>query len=121
LKQYPALPVAGYAMLASVVFLAVLGGFRGGVTNPAVMSAPALAAVAFTGLSSGIAYFVLLWAYARTSPARVTMFQTLAPLTATALGVAVLGEAVTWNFLVGLVTVVAGLVIALSGRVAPVE
>jgi drug/metabolite transporter (DMT)-like permease len=114
LVRYPALPVAGFAMAASVLFLAVIGIARGGLTNPLAMSGRAQAAVVFIGLSSGIAYFVLLWAYARLLPTRVTMFQPLAPLTATALGVLVLGETLTWNFLAGLAAVALGIVTALS-------
>jgi drug/metabolite transporter (DMT)-like permease len=114
LVRYPALPVAGFAMAATVVFLACLGVVRGGLTNPLAMSGRALAAVVFIGLSSGIAYFVLLWAYARVTPTRVTTFQALAPLTATALGVMFLGESVTWNFLAGLAAVATGIVVALS-------
>jgi drug/metabolite transporter (DMT)-like permease len=115
LRRYPALPVAGFAMLASVMFLAVAGTVSGGLTNPLALSARALAAIAFIGLSSGVAFFILLWAYARIAPTRVTMFQVLAPLTATALGIVFLGEIVTWNFLAGLAAVAAGIVIALSG------
>ncbi len=118
LQRYAALPVAAFAMTATVAFLAVAGVLRGGLTNPLQMPARPLAAVVFIGLSSGLAYFVLLWAYARTTPTRVAMFQALAPLTATALGVAVLGETVTAYFLAGLATVAAGLVIALGGNVA---
>jgi drug/metabolite transporter (DMT)-like permease len=114
LVRYPALPVAGFAMAASVVFLAVIGAARGGLTNPLTMSGRAQAAVVFIGLSSGLAYFVLLWAYARLQPTRVTMFQPLAPLTATALGVIVLGESLTWNFLAGLAAVGIGILIAVS-------
>jgi drug/metabolite transporter (DMT)-like permease len=114
LVRYPALPVAGFAMAASVLFLAVIGVARGGLTNPFAISGRAQAAVVFIGLSSGIAYFVLLWAYARLQPTRVTMFQPLAPLTATALGVLVLGETLTWNFLAGLAAVALGIVTALS-------
>lgn len=116
LLKYPALPVAGFAMWASVAFLAVLGVARGGMTNPLLLSSRALAAVIFIGLSSGLAYFILLWAYARLTPTRVTMFQSLAPLTATTLGIALLDETVTLNFLAGLAAVTAGLVIALGGR-----
>ncbi len=120
LQRYPALPVAGFAMFASVLFLAVLGIGIGGLTNPLAMTPRAQAAVVFIGLSSGLAYFILLWAYARLTPTRVTTFQALAPLTATALGVALLGETATWSFLVGLACVAAGIVIALSrGRPSP--
>ena len=121
LQRYPALPVSAYAMLASVVFLAVLGLWRGSLTNPLLLSPSAQAAVIFIGLSSGMAFYALLWAYARTSPTRVTVFQALAPVTATGLGIALLGETVTMNFLAGLAAVAAGLVIALGGKAAPAQ
>ena len=116
LQRYPALAVSGYAMLASVAFLAVLGVWRGGLTNPFALTPSALGAVVFIGLSSGIAYFVLLWALAHASPTRVTVFQALAPITATGLGIALLDEQVTTNFVVGLCAVAAGLVVALGDK-----
>ena len=116
LHRYPALPVSGFAMLSSVVFLALLGFLRGGITAPTAVSGRGLAAVVFIGLSSGIAYFALLWAFKQTTPTRVTVFQSLAPLTATALGIGLLGETVTVGFLAGLCAVAAGLVIALGGQ-----
>ena len=119
LQRYPALAVSGYAMLASVVFLALAGFWRGGVTNPMALSGSALGAVIFIGLSSGVAYFVLLWALAHATPTRVTVFQALAPMTATALGILLLGEHVTMNFTVGLGTVASGLVVALGGNSPP--
>ncbi len=122
LERYPALGVSGFAMLASVIFLAVAAFVRGGLVNIVGLPFPIVMAVIFIGLSSGIAYFVLLWALKHSTPTRVTMFQALAPLTATGLGIAMLGEMVTPNFLAGLFIVVLGLVVALwsrSPRAAP--
>ena len=117
LQRYPALAVSGYAMLASVLFLGGVGVWQGGLTNPMTLTQAALGAVIFIGLSSGIAYFILLWALARTTPTRVTVFQALAPITATGLGITLLGESVTAQFITGLCAVGAGLVVALrEGR-----
>lgn len=118
LERYPALGVSGFAMFASVVFLGAAAMVRGGIVNVVGLPFPFLMAVIFIGLSSGIAYFVLLWALKHSTPTRVTMFQALAPLTATGLGIALLGEMVTPNFLAGLFIVVLGLVVALWSRSA---
>ena len=119
LQRYPALSVSGYAVVTSVLFLGIVGALRGGLTNPLTLTGSAQAAVVFIGLSSGLAFFILLWAFARTTPTRVTVFQALAPLTATALGIGLLGETVTLNFLAGLGCVALGLVVALGAGSEP--
>ncbi len=110
LARYPALAVSAFAMLASVVALALLAAFAGNLAVPARLSAAGLAAVVFIGLSSGVGFFALLWAYARTTPTKVAIFQTLAPITATGLGWIFLGEAVSATFLMGLALVALGIV-----------
>lgn len=119
LQRYPALAVSGFAMLASVVFLAVVGVICGGITNPLTLTPLAAGAVVFTGVSSGFAYFILLWALAQTTPTRVTVFQALAPITATGLGILLLGESVSGRFIAGLVAVAVGLVVALHEPKGP--
>lgn len=112
LQRYPTLQVGSIAMLASVGFLGAISLFQGTIGNAATLSPPGWAAVLFIGASSGIGYSALLWALARASPTRVTVFQTLAPLTAAFLGWLLLGESLTPLFLAGLALVAGGIVAA---------
>ncbi|MDP6705595.1 MAG: DMT family transporter [Alphaproteobacteria bacterium] len=112
LKAYPALQVSTVAMLASVLFLAVLAageGFFGAVPR---FSPGGWFCVLFIGVSSGIGYYLWLWALAHATPTRVTVFLALGPITATALGALVLDERVSLWFLAGLGAVALGLWLA---------
>jgi len=64
-------------------------------------------------VSSGVAFFLWLWALANISPTRVTVFLALGPITAAVLGALLLGEALSAMTLVGLAGVVLGLWLAL--------
>jgi drug/metabolite transporter (DMT)-like permease len=66
----------------------------------------------FIGLSSGGGYVLWLWALKNIAATRVTVFLSLSPVTAAALGVVVLGEAVTVGMMAGVVCVAAGLWLA---------
>lgn len=112
LQRYPTLQVGTIAMLASVLFLAAVAGMQGRGLSAFALSARAWGAVLFIGASSGVGYFALLWALARASPTRVTVFQTLAPLTAALLGWLLLGETLTPMFLGGLGLVAMGILAA---------
>ena len=92
LRRYPTVPVSAFAMLASVVFLAVLAPSEQWPQRLATISAPAWAAVVFIGVSSGVGYFWWLYALKHESPTRVTVFLALNPVTAAILGWALLGE-----------------------------
>jgi drug/metabolite transporter (DMT)-like permease len=116
LQRYPTLPVSTIAMLASVAFLALLAVPEGALETVPRLGAGAWAAVAFIGLSSGIAYFGWLWALGRLPPTQVTVFLSLSPITAALLGNLLLGEALSPLTLAGLAAVVAGLVVALRVR-----
>lgn len=112
LVKYAALPVGAFAMLASVLFLAVLAALEGFFAAPPRFSAAGWGAVAFIGVSSGVGYFLWLWALKHTTPTKVTIFLALSPITATALGWLWLSEAVSVPFLLGLASVAGGLWIA---------
>jgi len=92
LRRYPTVPVSAFAMLASVVFLALLAASEQWPQRLAGISAPAWAAVAFIGVSSGVSYFWWLYALKHESATRVTVFLALNPVTAALLGWAALGE-----------------------------
>lgn len=116
LRRYSALSLGVVAMFASVLALAAAlvlqGGFGSLVGAFLSISTGGWLAVAFIGASSGIGYFLWLWALARASPTRVTIFLSLSPVTAAVLGAVVLREPLTWSILAGTALVIAGLFFA---------
>lgn len=112
LQKYPALQVSSYAMLAAILFLAVIAAPQGFFTTRPQFSVGGWSAVLFIGIGSGIGYFLWLWALNHTTPTRVTVFLALSPLTATVLGATLLGETISGAFLFGLACVAAGLWLA---------
>lgn len=112
LKRYPALALGLVAMFASVLALGAALLLRDTQLTLPTISAAGWAAVAFIGASSGIGYFLWLWALGRASPTRVTIFLALSPVTAALLGASLLGEALTWSISIGTALVIAGLVVA---------
>lgn len=112
LARYPTLPVGAFAMLASVGFLALLAFPEGLVATLPAITARGWLAVLFIGVSSGVGYYLWLWALSRATPTRVSVFLGLSPITAALLGALLLGEPVTQAVLAGLGFVVVGLVVA---------
>jgi drug/metabolite transporter (DMT)-like permease len=112
LQRYPTLPVSAYAMLASVVALAVLAIPEAWPARTADLSARAWGVIAFIGVSSAIGYFWWLYALKHESPTRVTVFLALNPATAICLGWALLGEAASAASLAGLALIALGLWLA---------
>ena len=116
LQRYPTLPVSAFAMLASVAVLAVLALGEQWTARVTGFSGRAWAAVVFIGVSSGIGYFLWLYALKHESPTRVTVFLALNPITAAFLGWAFLGEplqAAAWG---ALALIAAGLWLATRGN-----
>ena len=75
------------------------------------------AAVVFIGVSSGVGYFLWLWALGHASPTRVTVFLALSPITAGILGVLLLGETLSFGLWAGLAAVVVGIRLTYFRRV----
>ena len=69
-------------------------------------------AVGFIGISSGVGYWLWLWALTNATPTRVTVFLSLSPITAALLGLLLLGETLSIPLLAGLGAVMAGLWLA---------
>jgi drug/metabolite transporter (DMT)-like permease len=92
LRRYPTLPVSAFAMLASVVALALAAAVEGSFDSWPAITPAGWGAVVFIGLSSGVGYVCWLWALTHASPTRVTVFLALSPITAALLGAVLLGE-----------------------------
>jgi drug/metabolite transporter (DMT)-like permease len=112
LLRYPTVPVSAFAMLASVAFLALLAAAEGFFSAPLRITAAGWLAVLFIGFSSGVGYFLWLWALGHGTPTRVTAFLALSPIAAALLGAVFLGEGLSAGALLGLAAVVAGLGLA---------
>ena len=95
LRKYPALPVSAFAMLASVGFLAILAAGEGFFVSPPRFTPGGWLAIVFIGLSSGVGYYLWLWALGHAPATQVTVFLALSPVTAAALGALFLGEAIS--------------------------
>jgi len=109
LRKYPTLPVSAFAMLASVGFLALLAAGEGFFSSLPHFTAGGWLAVLFIGVNSGIGYYLWLWALNHTTPTKVTVFLSLSPMTAAALGGLFLAEEISALFLLGLALVTLGL------------
>ena len=112
LKRYPALAVSACAMVASVVFLALISASEGFFLALPRFTVAGWLAIVFIGAGSAIGYFLWLWALAHTTPTRVTVFLSLSPLTAAGLGALLLGEPISANVIAGFLCVAAGLWLA---------
>ncbi len=112
LQRYPTVPVSAFAMLASVLVLALLALSEAWPARVPGLSAQAWAVVGFIGVSSGVGYFLWLYALKHESPTRVTVFLALNPVTAALLGAWLLHEAVTPFAGAALALVAAGLWLA---------
>lgn len=95
LQKYPPLQVSVYAMLASVLFLAILAMDEGFFRAVPQFTLSGWMAIGFIGISSGIGYYLWLWALRHTTPTNVTVFLALNPITATSLSILVLGEKIS--------------------------
>lgn len=113
LKKYPPLHVTSLAMLAGVLFLAPIAAMQGVFAAAPVLTGTAWLALLFLGTLGGAFGFTLWsWALKRSTPSRVAVFIALNPLTAITLGALLLNEAVTWPFMLGLLGVIGGIILA---------
>jgi drug/metabolite transporter (DMT)-like permease len=112
LQKYPTLSVSAFAMLASVLVLAFVAGGEGFFSAlPHFMPAGWLA-VGFIGVSSGVGYYLWLWALNHTTATSVTVFLALSPVSATILGALMLAERPSPTSLFGLACVALGIWLA---------
>jgi drug/metabolite transporter (DMT)-like permease len=112
LRKYPALPVSAFAMLASVGFLAVPAAGEGFFASLPRFSPGGWLAIVFIGFSSGVGYYLWLWALGHAPATQVTVFLALSPITAAGLGALFLGEQISPLSALGLASVALGLWLA---------
>jgi drug/metabolite transporter (DMT)-like permease len=110
LQRHTALTVGVWAMGGAVLFLASWSALESGGFG--AVSKNGWLALAFIGLSSGIGYFLWLWALRHAPASRVTLLLALSPLTALLLGALWLHEPVPPRLWPALGLVIAGLAIA---------
>lgn len=112
-ERYPTAQVSAFTMLASVLALGVAAILSEGLLEHFPrFTVAGWGAVLFIGCASGLAYFLWLFAMARATPTRVTVFLSLSPVTAAALGALLLAEPISLRLLAALALVVAGLIVA---------
>lgn len=119
LRRYPTLPVSAFAMLASVGFLVLPAAGEGFFRAWPRFTGGGWLAVVFVGITSGVGYYLWLWALNHTTASRVTVFLALSPVTAAGLGAALLAEPLSGQCLLGLVCVALGLWLAHRESGAP--
>ena len=112
LRKYPTLSVSAFAMLAAVLALALVAAGEGFFSAPPHFTPAGWLAVGFIGVSSGVGYYLWLWALNYTTATSVTVFLSLSPVSATILGALALAEMPSSITLLGLVCVALGIWLA---------
>ena len=116
-KRYSAITVIGFAYVTGAVMMAPVAAWQSARFPMASISLEAWAALFYMALfSSVISYLIYYWALGRMAPSRISKFSYLQPPLATALGVIVLGERVTWALAVSAVVIFAGVFLAERAR-----
>lgn len=112
--RYSALPVTAFAMFVAVLALAGVAAAEGLFTAWPAFTAGEVSAIVFIGVSSGIGFFLWVYALGNAPPTLVTIFLGLGPVTAALGGTLLLGEPLPVAALLGLACVLAGLWLALK-------
>lgn len=120
LQRHAMLPLGAFAMAAAVVVLAPLAWAEGLPARVGALSPAQALVVLAVGLSSGVAYWLWLWALKHASPTKVTTFLALSPVTATLIGTFALGEPLAAGLVMGVACVAAGLALTAS-RATPLR
>lgn len=118
LQRHAMLPLGALAMFSAVVVLAPAAWAEGLGPRSAALSPAQWAVVGAVGLSSGVAYWLWLWALKHAAPTQVTTFLALSPVTAALIGTVALGEAIGPGLVLGVACIAAGLALT-AWRAAP--
>jgi len=116
LRHIPPLVSSGAQLTCSTIMLLPIAAVADRFWNLPVPGVPAIAAVlGFALLSTALAYIVFFRINATAGPGNVMLVTLLIPVTATALGVLILGETLTANQIAGALVIASGLVV-IDGR-----
>jgi len=116
LRDIPPLVSSAAQLTCSSVMLLPIAAVADQFWSLPVPGAPAIAAVlGFALLSTALAYIVFFRISATAGPGNVMLVTLLIPVTATALGVLILGETLTANQVAGALVIASGLVV-IDGR-----
>lgn len=107
--RYSALHVTAVAMFVAVLALAGVAAAEGFFFAWPHFTGSDIAAIVFIGVSSGIGFFLWVYALGNAPPTLVTIFLGLGPVTAALGGTLLLGEPLPVAALLGLACVLAGL------------
>jgi len=108
-SRYSALHVTAFAMFVAVLALAGIAATEGFFAFWPVFTPGEIAAIVFIGISSGVGFFLWVYALGNAPPTLVTIFLGLGPVTAALGGTMLLGEPLPVAALIGLACVLAGL------------
>ncbi|MFK7801140.1 MAG: DMT family transporter [Anaerolineae bacterium] len=112
LHKYPTTQVAAIAMFSSVLFLVILATGEGFFNQAPQITMEGWFAILFIGVSSGVGYFLWLWALKHNSATQVAPFLALSPLAASVLGVLFLNEAISLRLFIAIILIITGLLLA---------
>jgi drug/metabolite transporter (DMT)-like permease len=116
LREVPPLVSAGAQLTCAAAMLLPIAGVA---DRPWTLPAPGLAAMAsvlgLAAVSTALAYIVFFRISATAGPSNVMLVTLLIPVTASALGVLVLGESLTANQVAGALVIASGLLV-IDGR-----
>jgi drug/metabolite transporter (DMT)-like permease len=114
LRKYPRLSVTVVSMLAGISALLVPVTATGSLTLLHLVTPGTWLLALFLGIFGvALSCFLLVWALELTTPTRVAVFITLNPLVAICLGIALLGEPMTGQIVLGFGCVLAGIGLAI--------
>lgn len=112
-KRHSAITVNTFAYVSGAIVMAPVAAWQSARFPMASISLGAWAALLYMALfSSVISYLIYYWALGRMAPSRISKFSYFQPPLATALGVVVLGERVSWALAVSAAVIFAGVFLA---------
>jgi drug/metabolite transporter (DMT)-like permease len=116
-KRHSAITVNTFAYVAGALVMAPVAAWQSARFPMASITLKAWGALLFMALfSSVISYLIYYWALGRMAPSQISKFSYFQPPAATALGVIVLGEQVTWALAVSAAVIFAGVFLTERAR-----